>query len=721
MESNIDEKSELAQDRKDPSQQLAPPDGSGVDFTVLKQAFTKCLSNAQPFINQCRINYETRFALWNGQSSDGKKHSRSGATTSPTPWDGASDLRVYLVDEAINSKVAMLLMAFRKANLVAVPIEGNDLKRAKEVSNFMHWLIQTQIPEVEREMQLLAQALQEHGIAATGQFWEEKVEKKLQVITLDQFKQAFPNIDVTALINDPALEDELKAMFERQWGCTPEKAGKILTELRDTGKSSTPITGRKKSYPVIRAFNFKENLFVDGFATDLERASAVYRLEYFTPEQLRSFVTSDGWDSNWVEDAIETCKGKRIELDPQTQSTPLRRSFVYIEQQFTDLIGVVYAYQRLSDEDGIPGIYLTIFNPNLPPSVSEGHEGYAKSGLLEYSHGKYPFIVHKREYLSRRFYDARGLPEVGKPIQDQIKCHKDSVIDAASLAVLPPIMYPVGRPPGAWGAGARIPERRAGEYHFADRPMPDLNTDKSLEQLQADFNRYCGFVSSETDQQFAGLKNGVETGNFLSSLADAYNQVWSLYKQFGNEQVYFRVIGVRTADPTLFKKGNEDEEYDINLSWDVQSLDYEAWQSKLEMIGKAINTYNGTGTVNTSEWLNIIIEAIDPNIAERIIQPDSVGTQKAVSQEQGDLSQIFAGIAKNIDISAPPDIGLQVMQQWMQQPDVAARYQQDPAFKNRVDTRVKQYQFQKTQKQNAQIGRLGAVQQIPQSMQQGNQ
>jgi hypothetical protein len=40
---------------------------------------------------------------------------------------------------------------------------------------------------------------------------------------------------------------------------------------------------------------------------------------------------------------------------------------------------------------------------------------------------------------------------------------------------------------------------------------------------------------------------------------------------------------------------------------------------------------------------------------------------------------------------------------------VQQRYAQDKAFKDRIDTRAKQYQFQMQQQQNAQTGRLGAT------------
>jgi aspartate/tyrosine/aromatic aminotransferase len=88
------------------------------------------------------------------------------------------------------------------------------------------------------------------------------------------------------------------------------------------------------------------------------------------------------------------------------------------------------------------------------------------------------------------------------------------------------------------------------------------------------------------------------------------------------------------------------------------------------------------------------VSSIDPNIAERIIRPAKAGQQQVVNDEQQDLAQIFAGIPKNIRIGTPPQLGLQVIQQYLQQPDVQQRYSQDNAFRERIDARAKQYQFQ---------------------------
>jgi hypothetical protein len=693
----------------DPGLQLAPKGEAGPDYPSLKRDFELCVSNLQPYVDQCRENYDTRFALWDGQSADGRKHAREGAKIDPTPWDGASDLRVFLTDEAVNAKVAMLAMAFRKAQLVAVPVEGNDLKRAKIVSNFMKWLVQTQIPEIDREVELLGNYLCEKGVAATGQFWEMTREKTLLTLQLSDLQAQFPEADVMVMLTDPAMTDTLRALFEEMYNCTAKKARKMIEDLRTTGRTTVPVAGREKSRPVVRAFNLDENLFIPNSSTDLETAPAVYRVQYFSAEQLRSFAATEGWDEKWVDAAISTCRGKYITPTTNEYIRVHSRSFNYIQEEMDNLIGVVYAYQRLSDEDGIPGIYLTVFTPLMGPDGGE-HLGYAKHGLLGYAHGQYPFVIHRREFLSRRLHDSRGIPEVGKPIQDQIKVHKDSRIDAASLAILPPMGYPVGRPPARWGAGARIPERRPNEYHFLDRPMPDGNTEASETQLRNDFNRYLGFASATGDQQFALMKNQFETDKFMSSWSKAFRQIWSLYQQFGSEQVYFRVVGLRQQDPIQFIKGGQDEEYDFILNYQVESMDTEKTFEKIKQIAQIVATADREGVVDYSEWLQAMIEAIDPTIAERIIQPKDVGQQKVVGELQDMLAKVYAGQDQDIKVGTPPELGLQVIQGYVQGDPVVQQRMQNPndPFGKRIEKLTKQLQFQVQQRENAKIGRLGA-------------
>lgn len=693
-------------DASDPGLQLAAPEDEGPDFGTLKEGFTKCISDLDAYRQQCYQNYETRFALWAGQSADGRKHAREGGKVDPTPWDNASDLRVYLTDDAINSIVALECMAVEKANVVAIPVEGNDIKRAKAVSNFMRWIMATQIPELDREMELLSQYVNEKGGAITGQFWETTQMKTLINLDLQQLQEQFPSLDIQQLIFADEATDDLVAILTEIYDCTSKKGRKMIRELRATGKTTVAVVGKERGRPIIRAFNLDENIFIHPSSTDLETAPAIYRVEYFTPETLRSMINTAGWDEAWVEAAILRCRGKLITQLYEMYNQPISRSFTYQEQRFENLIGVVFAYRRLSDEDNVSGIYCTIFNPDLPSD--ETQPGYAKDGLLGYAHGEQPFKLFRREYLSRKIHDSRGIPEPGKPLQDQIKVHKDSLVDAASLAIMPPLMYPAGRPPGRWGAGARIPERRPGEIHFADRPAYDPSTEKSEAQLRADFNQYNGFVSRETDPTFSALKNQFRVNKRMKGLSKCLKQIWSLWNQFGPEKVFYRVIGLKQETAQEFVRGDIDEQFDFYINFDVQSLDPEHQDAKLEALAKAIATFDKYGQIDSAEALQLALEIIDPNWSERLIQPKEVGSQKIVNETHTMLAQVFAGVDRDIDLNSPPDLVMGVIQGYGQQPDVMQRYQQDEPFRKRLDKIVAQVSMQQKQNLNKKIGRYGA-------------
>jgi len=703
--------------------QIAPVGEDGPDFSTLKRAFEEVATNNRPYCTQTAQNYSTRYAIWSGQSADGKKHSRGPqGQTEPVPWDGASDLRVYLVDNLINDKVAMIMEAINKASLVAEPVEGNDIKRAKQVSLFMRWLINSQMPDFDREIELMAQYLQEKGAAVMGQFWERSQEKVLTVIRLTDLQAQFQDIDMQMLLDSGDADDYLKSLFEEIYGVTRAKANKMLKELAGKGETTVAVVGRERSYPVMRAFNLDTDLFIPPDTTDIEMATGIYRVQYYTPEKLRSLVNTDGWDKNWVENAIATAKGKMLSVTPVEYMQPMSRSFVYTQQRFTDKIGVVWAYQRMSDEDGVPGVYLTIFSPDLPATqggnagagVTYGaHKGYAKFSLFGDNDGRYPFVLYRREYLSRKLHDSRGLPEPLKPLQDTIKAHKDSRIDTASYNVMPTIFYPIGRPLLKWGAGARVPERRPNEYHYG-QPIPfDETTEASLATLSNDARDYAGFAPSDSDEPINPTKNQAEINKIFGSLAASLRQIWNLFKKYGNEVTYFRVVGVQSEEATEFQRGPEEEDFFFKWRYNLRDADSDYSIEKIKSMMEIASAMDRTGAVDWTEFLQVALELQDPNIASRVLRPAEVDTEKVIMEVQDDLTKIFSGVAVNLKPNTPPQIAMQTIQNWAQSPDVVARYQADEAFKERVDAYTQQVEMAAMQNENKIVGRLGAVQPTP--------
>ena len=71
---------------------------------------------------------DVRYCQWAGMSSDGRKHADKNGKV--FPWDGASDLRTFVVDDIIESLAASAMRSLFKARITAIPRTGGDYEMA---------------------------------------------------------------------------------------------------------------------------------------------------------------------------------------------------------------------------------------------------------------------------------------------------------------------------------------------------------------------------------------------------------------------------------------------------------------------------------------------------------------------------------------------------------------------------------------------------------------
>jgi hypothetical protein len=185
------------------------------------------------------------------------------------------------------------------------------------------------------------------------------------------------------------------------------------------------------------------------------------------------------------------------------------------------------------------------------------------------------------------------------------------------------------------------------------------------------------------------------------------NQVYSLYQQYGPNEEYFRVTGVQ--DMQKYAKGRAGERFDFYMQYDVATQDPEQMLERVKTIGQISSTMDKNGVVDTEQLLSLAIGQIMPGAAEKIILPRETATQKAVEEERQTIAELAAGVPPNVRENDAHEMKLQVFQQWLQQPDIQQKAQQDPALQERIKTYMQQRQMQIQQKQNATIGRLGAA------------
>ena len=665
------------------------------DVKALNLAYDQTVTELEAYFDLCSSSYDERRNFWPGKSRDHRKHGSDAF-----PWEGASDIECHIIDERITRLVALFMSSLRRANVRAFPVESGDIARSKVVSGFLKWMVSSgYIPRFYREMELGANYLMERGILITYVGWHREDRTFKQLIDLNQIAQMNP--EAAMAIQSGDSDEELILLLQNTFdGVTEKRAKKALKQLRKEGVTELPVVRRQVNSPEVKTLAPDGDFFFPPYVTDPQRAPYCFWKTYYTAQELQTKVATDGWDEDFVDYIISKYRGVNIDSIEREQEG--RRSISLTDNAYEadELIEIVYGYQRLIDEeDGSEGIYCTVFHKEF--SGNEIVPGYAKFELLN-GYEDYPVVVTRLAEDTKRLYDTQTIPDILRGIQNQVKVEKDSRIDRNSLATLPPILHPVGQAPTDWGPGRMIPYRRKGDLDFA--PTPAYNQG-SMEMETTLTDLADRLVGLDEKSKISTVRQQFLVDKFLSHTAEVLKMSFKCFQRFGPDEIFFRVTGI--PDAQVFSKGNPDENFDILINFDVLNADPENVQAKLKQFAE-LTQFNTNNRMSMDNFLDIAASAVDPVMADAILQPVESAQEEVVKQVTDDLAKIFAGI----EMPARPagaQIAMQVIQEYTQQPDIAQRAATDEAFSARLQKYVGQYTFQMQQAQNAQIGRVGTA------------
>ena len=664
-------------------------------INTLRYAYDQTVTELEAYFDLCRSSYDDRRNWWAGKSRDHRKHGSDAF-----PWEGAADMEAHTIDERITRLVSLFMSSLNRANVRAFPVEAGDMARSKVVSSFLKWMVTSgYIPRFQKEMELGANYLLERGILITYVGWHREDRRFLQELDLEQIAQMQP--EIVDLIQSGEADNELVSTIQLVFPTVSTKrAKKAIKDLRKTGKAILPVVQRQIDAPEVKTLAPDGDFFFPPYVTDPQRAPYCFWKTYYTAQELENKVVTDGWDADFVSYVIDKYRGVNIDSIEREQEG--RRSISLTDNAYEaeELIEIVYGYQRLIDkEDGSEGIYCTVFHKEF--DGNDEAPGFAKFELLN-GYEDYPVVVTKLSEDSKRLYDTQTVPDILRGIQNQVKVERDSRIDRNSLATLPPILHPVGQAPTDWGPGRMIPYRRKGDLDFAPTPPSPVGSIEIEKTMEAQADRLCGL---DETSQISQIRKQFLVDKFLQHAAEVLRMSYRCFQRFGPDSVFFRVTGV--PDPQMFSKGNPNENFDILINYDVLNTDQETMASKLQQL-VSLTSLDRSGRINMDSLLDVVAGAIDPVLADSILQPAEQAQQQMVKDVTDDLTKIFAGI----EMPARPNgaqIALQVIQQYTAQEDIAARLQQDESFAARLEKYAGQYTFMMQQAQNAQIGRIGTA------------
>jgi hypothetical protein len=479
-----------------------------------------------------------------------------------------------------------------------------------------------------------------------------------------------------------------------------------VRDLRTTGAAKFPRPYLIRNRPSVTALAPNEDVFIDPEAPALQEASGIYRRELLTEAKLRERVRSHGWDEQWVETMLATQRGN---ITTDFDGNVFRRQTGRWSSNTINpdrLFEVIHAYRRLADEDGVPGIYYTVFNPNV---VTQ--EEYASHQLLDYDHGEYPFIHYAREVRSRLLDDARGYGEIAQTWQQQIKTEWDSRIDRAAIATLPPYYYPEGQAPDAWGPGVGVPTSRPDDYGFMQAPKFDIGSKEAQENVRQFADEYFGRSTLEGKEVMNGIMRQDLADLWMGYNAQSDTQMLQLMQQYMPDNFYFRVVGSSQGKPIQATREEIQGQFDVSISFNTDDLDPEKVREKLGLIEKALQM-DRTGRIDNDEALQVTFEMIDPNLGERLLRDPQEASQSEIDDEDSAFAKMWAGIPVDVKPSGQAyKLRKQRLLNVLQMnPAAQQRLAGDEQFRELIERRVKQFDFQIAQHEiNPLVGKIGDV------------
>lgn len=653
-----------------------------------------------------------RFCRWPGQTDDGKKHSENRSEGDPAwPFEGASDVRARLIDATCNELTSLLVGAFQKAELRANGTELTDMPVSQIGTTLLRWIRDCKMPQqLYKEATLGAQYALQYGWSAFFVGWQQNISVRTQEISMEQIMGLAQQSGSQVLMELPQLivsapEQAAEIMLTAMPTLKASDAKRMVRELAATGMTSMDEEYVSKNLPEIVALKPWDEIIFPPETADLQRSRVIFRRTWMSEVELREKITTEGWNPDWVERALQQL-GKsssyyNINLLPTTTM------MVYNGVNYMNMVEIVYCYTKSLDGDA-PAIFYTVICPQAASNQQSDGDSWAIHERLDYAHGEYPFVEFRREQIRRAITDTRGIPELATTDQDEIKAQHDSIRDHTAFSTLPPIK--VVKRVGAInkiGPGVSLPVTNQNDYSFMEPPAREptvaFNLIQRVEQQHA---AYFGTNNALVSPMTTQMLQQALVNSWLLSWRSVFRQMFSLCCQYMPAQEIQRITGGQLPQ-NLSEIHNE---FDINVRFDVMNLDKEYIAQKVDFLTK-IKQMDTGGVLNANRITEMLIQAIAPEMAGELILNQEQASQKMFKDVQTDIGMMLLGNEALYQENDPAaQTKMQFAQQVMQSnPKAQQALQSDPNFQALFENYVKNLQMSIMQQQNAQIGRLGVT------------
>jgi len=684
---------------------------------------------------------DTRYCRWAGQTYDGRKWS-ANTGKEVFPWEGASDIRPYTIDDLINDDVDVMLTASKNCHMQTVPSNSLYQEQASCTTAVLDWVMRNLLAEeIEREKTLAAQWRQHYGSSVMGVDWYLDFDSEVVTVSLqDLFAMAqmdpqlgsfleylmrnkgrlsqsdmmgaaqmlsayFPDLNSPAQTPEEVIDPTTKSA-----GPTPKptpytidrvarNATEALGMLGAQGQFSYERPYVKENRPCVTALRTYQDVFFFRNTYDLQRLPWIVRRDVIPKTAVIDRSRYEGWDPEFTTEIIERA-GSTALLNLGLQTLFRFRDRLYVDEM-KELCEVYYAFHRGEDSKNRRQIEVSIFHPNF--------DRLGRQLPLPYLHGKYPFVLCEREKRSRSVLESRGIGDIAMTAQAEIKFQKDARNDRTAISTLPPLQVPLGRGRQQYKLGprAQLGVMRPGELSWLPPPPLDQTTYQTEMSIRQDLANYFGRNMEGVDTNKVLRKQQRLVDDWLAELRMVHVQIYQLCMQYLPDEDWVTAAGDPAAIPQRDRKSIQ-RNLNLVLEYDAKDLNQEFVTAKLNLIQQMLVATDAAGVLDRAGLTMYAARALDPALARQLIQPQAAVTQQEINDEQSQLSKIADGIEPPLYTSGQnAQLRLQVIQNTVSQQGYIDALRQNPISLQLLQRRVQNLQFQVQQQQNAVTGKLG--------------
>ncbi len=389
----------------------------------MADALQQAASDAHGEIEDQLLADDSRYCYWPDQDETGRKPALVNGQPA-SPWPNASDVRVRLADGIINDDVKVCKHACRRGQLTVRGTESGDMRDGGKISLYLDHLRKTKMKrQTQREAGIAANYRQTYGKCLTAVTWHQEWAVDYKEITLEQLVE---EARAEAQKGQPGVASQLlNAMSEttrdgrrevvallKAWFPALDNAAahEQARELELNGRMSLPRRYLRRNEPRREALKLWRDVWLPVNTEDHQDSPWIAWRRTFTPAQVKEKVISEKWDEAFVEAVLKTTGRTIVELTETDQNNINRRTdWRDSAEDMEGRIEIFYFYHTVPDESGAPCKHLTVMSPHIMGHAEFGRDE-APVGLdepLDYDHGEYPFVAHRREDVDRQFVASR--------------------------------------------------------------------------------------------------------------------------------------------------------------------------------------------------------------------------------------------------------------------------------------------------------------------------